>query len=128
MEGMSCAAHVRSDGVDVWAPTQFQTGAQGVGAKMGGVPPEQVKIHTTYLGGGFGRRFEPDFIQEAPETSKAGSAPVKAIWSREDDTQHDQYRPAGYHRLRAGLDAPGQPVAAAHRIAAPASMARVCPN
>src|SRR5437660_7141913 len=65
MEPMNCAAHVRADGVDIWAPTQFQTGAQGVGAKIGGVPPEKVQVHTTYLGGGFGRRFELDFIQEA---------------------------------------------------------------
>jgi isoquinoline 1-oxidoreductase subunit beta len=128
MEPMNCTAHVRSDGVDVWAPTQFQTGAQGLGAKIGGVAPEQVKIHTTYLGGGFGRRFELDFIQEALETSKAVGAPVKVIWSREDDTQHDQYRPACYHRLRAGLDAAGQPVAWTHRIVAPSIMARVFPN
>ncbi|HEV2751234.1 MAG TPA: molybdopterin cofactor-binding domain-containing protein, partial [Gemmatimonadales bacterium] len=58
MEPMNCTAHVRSDGVDIWAPTQFQTGAQGLGAGIGGVPPEKVKVHTTYLGGGFGRRFE----------------------------------------------------------------------
>src|SRR5438128_1761293 len=65
MEPMNCTAHVRADGVDIWAPTQFQTGAQGMGAGIGGVPPEKVKVHTTYLGGGFGRRFELDFIQEA---------------------------------------------------------------
>jgi isoquinoline 1-oxidoreductase subunit beta len=128
MEPMNCTAHVRADAVDVWAPTQFQTGAQGLGAKIGGVAPEQVKVHTTYLGGGFGRRFELDFIQEALETSKAVGAPVKVIWSREDDTQQDQYRPACYHRLRAGLDAAGQPVAWTHRIVAPSIMARVFPN
>ena len=128
MEPMNCTAHVRADGVDVWAPTQFQTGAQGLGAKIGGVAPEQVTVHTTYLGGGFGRRFELDFIQEALETSKAVGAPVKVIWSREDDTQQDQYRPACYHRLRAGLDAAGQPVAWTHRIVAPSIMARVFPN
>jgi isoquinoline 1-oxidoreductase beta subunit len=128
MEPMNCTAHVRADGVDVWAPTQFQSGAQALGAKIGGVPPEQVKIHTTYLGGGFGRRFELDFIQEALETSKAVGAPVKVVWSREDDTQHDQYRPACYHRLRAGLDAAGQPVVWTHRIVAPSIMARVFPN
>src|SRR5256886_12282651 len=69
MEPMNCTAHVRSDGVDIWAPTQFQTGAQGLGAKIGGVTPDKVLVHTTYLGGGFGRRFELDFIQEALETS-----------------------------------------------------------
>src|SRR2546428_10891557 len=128
MEPMNCAAHVRADGVDIWAPTQFQTGAQGFGAKIGGVPPEKVKVHTTYLGGGFGRRFELDFIQEALETSKASGAPVKVIWSREDDIRNAQYRPANYHVLRAGLDAARHPAAGAHRILAPAILARVFPD
>src|SRR5207248_932144 len=125
MEPMNCTAHVRADGVDIWAPTQFQTGSQGLGAKIGGVPPEKVQVHTTYLGGGFGRRFELDFIQEALETSKATGAPVKVVWSREDDMQHDQYRPASVHQVRAGLDASGQPVAWTHAFAAPSIMARV---
>src|SRR5207245_1918966 len=75
MEPMNCTAHVRSDGVDIWAPTQFQTGAQGLGAKIGGVTPDKVLVHTTYLGGGFGRRFELDFMQGALETSTAAAAP-----------------------------------------------------
>src|SRR5689334_7090838 len=128
MEPMNCTAHVRADGVDIWAPTQFQTGAQGLGAKIGGVPPEKVQVHTTYLGGGFGRRFELDFIQEALETSKAAGAPVKLIWSREDDIRNAQYRPANLHRMRAGLDAGGQPVAWTQRIVAPSIMARVFPD
>src|SRR5438105_1346382 len=128
MEPMNCTAHVRADGVDIWAPTQFQTGAQGVGAGIGGVPPEKVKVHTTYLGGGFGRRFELDFIREALETSKATGAPVKVIWSREDDIRNAQYRPACYHKMQAGLDASGQPVAWTHRIVAPSIMARVFPD
>ena len=129
MEPMNCTAHVRPDGVDIWAPTQFQTGAQGIGAQIGGVPPEKVQVHTTYLGGGFGRRFELDFIQEALETSKAaGGVPVKVIWSREDDIRNAQYRPANFHRMRAGLGADGRPVAWTHRIVAPSIMARVFPN
>src|SRR6266571_2042828 len=99
-----------------------------VGAGIGGVPPEKVKVHTTYLGGGFGRRFELDFIQEALETSKATGAPVKVIWSREDDIRNAQYRPACYHKMQAGLDASGQPVAWTHRIVAPSIMARVFPD
>jgi len=125
MEPMNCTAHVRADGVDIWAPTQFQTGAQGLGAKIGGVAPEKVQVHTTYLGGGFGRRFELDFIQDALEASKAAGAPVKVVWSREDDMQHDQYRPASAHLFRAGLDASGQPVAWTHAFAAPSIIARV---
>jgi len=128
MEPMNCTAHVRADGVDVWAPTQFQTGAQMVGAQIGGVPPEKVLVHTTYLGGGFGRRFELDFIIEALEASKAAGAPVKVVWSREDDIQHAQYRPANYHVLRAGLDAAGKPLAWTHRIVAPSIMARLFPQ
>src|SRR6059036_1796417 len=128
MEPMNCTAHVRADGVDIWAPTQFQTGAQGLGAKIGGVPPEKVQVHTTYLGGGFGRRFELDFIQEALETSKAAGAPVKVVWSREDDMRNAQYRPANYHVLHAGLDAAGHPAAWTHRIVAPSIMARVFPD
>ncbi len=128
MEPMNCTAHVRSDGVDIWAPTQFQTGAQGLGAKIGGVTPDKVKVHTTYLGGGFGRRFELDFIQEALETSKATGAAVKVIWSREDDIRNAQYRPVNHHRFEAALDANGQPVAWTHRIVAPSIMARVFPD
>ena len=128
MEPMNCTAHVRPDGVDIWAPTQNQTGAQGLGAGIGGVAPEKVKVHTTYLGGGFGRRFELDFIREALETSKAVGAPVKVIWSREDDIRNGQYRPASHHALQAGLDANGQPVAWTHRIAAPSILARVFPD
>jgi len=128
MEPMNATAHVRPDGVDIWAPTQFQTGAHQLGAAVGGVPPEQVKVHTTYLGGGFGRRFELDFIQEALETSKAVEAPVKVVWSREDDVRHEWYRPASYHRVRAGLDASGQPVAWTHRVVAPSIMIRIFPD
>jgi len=128
MEPMNCTAHVRADGVDIWAPTQNQTGVQMVGGQIGGVPPEKVAVHTTYLGGGFGRRFELDFVMEALETSKAAGAPVKVIWSREDDIQHAQYRPANYHQLRAGLDASGRPVSWTHRIVAPSIMARMFPQ
>jgi len=128
MEPMNATAHVRADGVDIWAPTQFQQGAQGLGAQIGGVPPEKVQVHTTYLGGGFGRRFELDFILEALEASKASGAPVKVIWSREDDIRNSQYRPANFHRMHAGLGADGRPVAWTHRVVAPSIMARVFPN
>ncbi len=128
MEPMNCTAHVRADGVDIWAPTQFQTGAQGLGAAIGGVPPEKVRIHTTYLGGGFGRRFEMDFIQEALEISKAIGGPAKVVWSREDDIRHEYYRPASHHRLTAGLDPAGQPVGWTHRVVAPSIMIRVFPQ
>jgi len=119
MEPMNCTAHVRADGCDVWAPTQNQTRAQEVAAELTGLPKEKVTVHTTFLGGGFGRRLEPDFVSEAVRVSKAVSAPVKVIWSREDDVQHGFYRPATYNKFAAGLDAAGTPVAWTHRIVAP---------
>ena len=119
MEPMNCTAHVRADGCEVWAPTQFQTFAQATAAKIAGVKPEATLIHTTFLGGGFGRRGEQDFIAEAVEISKAVSAPVKVTFSREDDMQHDNYRPASYCRFAVGLDADGWPVAWTNRIASP---------
>ena len=128
MEPMNATAHVRSDGVDIWAPTQFQTMSQVMGAQVGGVSPDKVNVHTTYLGGGFGRKFELDFIGEALFASKATGAPVKVVWSREDDMRNAQYRPVSYHRLRAGLDASGQPVAWTHRVVAPSIMSRLFPQ
>src|SRR2546422_2653288 len=77
------------------------------------------RIHTTFLGGGFGRRLEPDFVSEAVRLSKAVGAPVKVVWSREDDVRHGFYRPATYNRFAAGLDAAGNAVAWTHRIVAP---------
>jgi isoquinoline 1-oxidoreductase beta subunit len=124
MEPMNCTAHVRPDGVDVWVPTQFQGAVQGIAAEVTGVQPDKVVVHTTYLGGGFGRRAEGDFVREALEVSKAANAPVKVVWSREDDIQHDFYRPACYHQLTAGLNAKGVPIAWTHRVVAPSIIAR----
>jgi isoquinoline 1-oxidoreductase beta subunit len=117
MEPMNCTAHVRADGVDIWAPTQNQGDAQKVAAQVTGLPVERVRIHTTLSGGGFGRRLEPDFVSEAARVSKAVGAPVKVIWSREDDMRNGFYRPTSYNRFAAGLDASGRPVAWTHRIA-----------
>ena len=122
MEPMNCTASVTSDRVDVWAPTQFQTMAQGTAAKICGLKPENAFIHTTYLGGGFGRKAGTDFVIEAVETSKALGRPVKLTWSREDDMQHDYYRPASYAKLAGGIDANGWPVAWTTRVACPSIM------
>jgi isoquinoline 1-oxidoreductase beta subunit len=127
MEPQNCTAHVRADHCDVWAPTQAQTSAQATAADAAGLKPEAVFIHTTFLGGGFGRRFEADFVREAVEISKAIGGPVKVTWSREDDIQHDYYRPASSARFTAGLDADGWPVAWMNRIACPSIMARFGP-
>jgi isoquinoline 1-oxidoreductase beta subunit len=128
MEPMNCTADVRTDGCDVYAPTQFQTINQLTAARIAGLKPEQVRIHTTYLGGGFGRRAEQDFVTEAVELSKAMSAPVQVTWSREDDVQSDFYRPAVLVKLTAGLDASGNVVAWKNRIVGPSIMSRFFPG
>jgi isoquinoline 1-oxidoreductase beta subunit len=116
MEPMNCTADVRPDGCDVWVATQGQTASHQAAIAASGLPAERVKVHTTYLGGGFGRRGEADFVTEAVETSRKVGKPVKVIWSREDDMQHDFYRPVSYVRMWAALDAAGQPVAFMQRI------------
>jgi isoquinoline 1-oxidoreductase beta subunit len=116
MEPMNCTAHVRADGVELWAPTQNQGDAQRVAAELTGLPPEKVRVHTTFSGGGFGRRLEPDFVSEAVRVSKAIAAPVKVIWTREDDMRNGFYRPTSYNHFVAGLDAAGRPIAWTHRI------------
>jgi isoquinoline 1-oxidoreductase subunit beta len=112
MEPMNCTADIREgEGADLWVPTQFQTPSQATAAKIAGVSPDKVNVHTTFLGGGFGRRGWSDFVIEACEVSKAMKAPVQVTWSREDDMQHDYYRPASLVRFSAGLDSDGKPVA-----------------
>jgi isoquinoline 1-oxidoreductase beta subunit len=119
MEPINCAAHVRADGCDVWASMQIQSAALAAAIKVTGLPADRVKIHTLYLGGGFGRRSGADFVTEAVEIAKSVGTPVKLTWSREDDIQHDTYRPASCTRFSAALDADGWPVAFTARIACP---------
>src|SRR6185436_14755488 len=111
MEPMNCTADVRADRCDVWVPTQGQTASHGAAMAASGLPAKAVNIYTTYLGGGFGRRGEADFVTDAVETSKAVGKPVKVVWTREDDMQHDFYRPVTYVRMSGALDAAGKPVA-----------------
>ena len=119
LEPMNATAHVRPGSCEIWAPTQFPSMAQQVAGKIAGLPPDKVTVHITLLGGGFGRRAEADYVVDAVETSKAVRAPVQVLWTREDDMQHDVYRPASYHVLRAGLDAEGRLIAWTHRVVAP---------
>jgi isoquinoline 1-oxidoreductase beta subunit len=118
MEPLNCTAEVRPGSCEIWTGTQFQTNDQSVAAKIAGLKPEQVKIHTTFLGGGFGRRAnaQSDFVSEAVHLAKATGRPVKVVWTREDDIRGGFYRPLWVSRLRAGLDAGGTPVAWAHTI------------
>jgi len=128
MEPMNATAHVRDAAADVWAPTQAQTFTQSDVAAALGLAPERVRVHTTFLGGGFGRRLERDFALDAVAASKAVGAPVQVLWSREEDMRHDFYRPASTVRMRAALDAAGKPTALHARVACPSIMARINPD
>src|SRR5262249_18200951 len=102
--------------------------AQAVAAEVTGFPLEKVVVHNHYLGGGFGRRLEVDYVAQAVRIAKQVDAPVKVVWTREEDVQHDVYRPYYYDRLAAGLDARGTPLAWTHRIVGPAIVARYLPG
>jgi isoquinoline 1-oxidoreductase beta subunit len=127
MEPMNCTADVRADGCDLYVGTQVQQLAQTTAATAAGMAPGQVRIFTTLIGGGFGRRLDIDFIPAAVEASKAIGAPVKVIWTREDDMTHDTYRPPAYEVVSAGLDASGKLTAWKLHITSPSITARMFP-
>ena len=117
MEPMNATAHFKGDSVEIWAPTQAQSWNQHWVSQLTGLAPSAITVHTTYIGGGFGRRLESDYVVEAVETSRAaGNVPVKVVWTREDDTKHSQYRPASHNVLTAALESSGMPIAWRHRI------------
>ncbi len=136
MEPMNATAVVRDGEVEVWVPTQSQAapalfggGSRGVAAKAAGVSQDRVTIHTTNLGGGFGRRSESDFVAEAVAVAaQLPGVPIRLLWTREDDVRHDFYRPANHHALRAALGADGLPVAWAHHVVAPSIISRFIPG
>jgi isoquinoline 1-oxidoreductase beta subunit len=127
MEPMNCTVHVRPDGCDVWVGTQVMTRAQATAAQVTGLPVDKVQVHNHLLGGGFGRRLDVDSITQAVRIAKQVDGPVKVIWSREEDMQHDVYRPYYYDRLAAGLNQDGMPVAFSHRVTGSSIMARWIP-
>jgi isoquinoline 1-oxidoreductase subunit beta len=116
MEPLNCTVKVTGDEADVWVGTQFQTATQQQTATALGLKPENVRVHTTFLGGGFGRRAPSngDFVNDAAHTAKAIQAPVKVVWTREDDMRGGSYRAAFLHRMKVGLDEHGQPSAWTH--------------
>jgi len=118
MEPMNCTANVQADSVELWAPTQNPQGAQQTAAHITGVPINKVTVHVQLLGCGWGRRSRADFVEDAVQTSKAVGAPVQVLWTREEDMQHDFYRPAAHVRLEGGLDAVGKLTAVSVRVAA----------
>ena len=118
MEPENCTVRIGPGKCEIWTGTQFQTLDQRLAAQITGLKPEQVEVHTTFLGGGFGRRANPtsDFVSEAVQVAKAANAPVKTVWTREDDVHGGYYRPAYLHRARIGLGADGLPVAWRHTV------------
>src|SRR6266571_4395426 len=118
MEPLNCALDLRSDSCEIWTGTQFQTVDRANAAKIAGLPDEKVQIHTTFLGGGFGRLANPqsDFVVEAVHVAKAAGVPVKVVWTREDDMQGGWYRPAFLHAIVGGVDASGNPVSWRSRL------------
>jgi isoquinoline 1-oxidoreductase beta subunit len=127
MEPMNCTADVKADGCDLYVGTQVQQVSQVTAAAAAGLQPAQVRVFTTLIGGGFGRRLDIDFIPAAVEASKALGVPVKVIWTREDDMTHDTYRPPAYEEVSGGLDAAGKLVAWKLHITSPSITARMFP-
>ncbi|MGG1948487.1 xanthine dehydrogenase family protein molybdopterin-binding subunit [Trinickia sp. NRRL B-1857] len=128
MEPMNCTVHVRRDGCDIWVGTQVPGFAAQAAQKVTGLPLEKITVHNHLIGGGFGRRLEVDMIVQALEIGKQVDAPVKVFWTREEDVQHDMYRPYYYDRISAGLDESGRPVAWQHRIVGSSIFARFAPG
>ena len=127
MEPMNCTVHVRPDGCEIWVGTQAIVRCQTGAAKTLGLPLEKVVVHNHLLGGGFGRRLEEDGVVRAVQIARHVDGPVKVVWTREEDTQHDMYRPYWFDRLSAGLDAKGTPIAWTHRFAGSSVIARYIP-
>jgi isoquinoline 1-oxidoreductase beta subunit len=125
MEPVNCTVHVRPDACEIWVGTQVPTFTQTAAAKVTGLSKAKVQVHNHLLGGGFGRRLEVDFITRAVQIAKQVSGPVQVHWSREEDIQHDMYRPSYYDRIAAGLDAQGKPIAWTHRVTGASIMGRV---
>ena len=127
MEPMNCTVHVREDSCEVWVGTQAIARVQAAAAKVAGFPLDKVIVHNHLIGGGFGRRLEADGASRAVEIAKQIDGPVKVVWTREEDIQHDMYRPYFFDRISAGLDANGMPVAWSHRFAGSSVIARWLP-
>jgi isoquinoline 1-oxidoreductase beta subunit len=127
MEPMNCTVHLRKDECEIWIGNQAVARVQAMAAKAAGLPPEMVIVHNHLIGGGFGRRLEADGAVRAVEIAKYVDGPVKVVWTREEDIQHDMYRPYWFDRISAGLDEQGRPVAWSHRFAGSSVIARWLP-
>jgi len=127
MEPMNCTVHVRKDGCEVWVGSQAMARVQAAAANTTGLPLDKVVVRNHLIGGGFGRRLESDGANRAVEIAKHVDGPVKVVWTREEDIQHDMYRPYWFDRMSAGLDEQGRPVAWNHRYAGSSVLARWAP-
>jgi isoquinoline 1-oxidoreductase beta subunit len=127
MEPINCTVHVRPDGCDVWLGSQVPTRVVDAAVAVTGLPADKIVVHNHLIGGGFGRRLEFDMVTQAVKVAKQLSTPVKVVWTREEDIQHDMYRPYYYDKISAGLDANGKPVAWQHRIVGSSILARFAP-
>ena len=127
MEPMNCTVHLRPDTCEIWIGSQAVARVQAMAAKAAGLPPEKVIVHNHLIGGGFGRRLEADGAVRAVEIARHVDGPVKVVWTREEDIQHDMYRPYWFDRLSAGLDAQGRPAAWKNRFAGSSVIARWLP-
>ena len=127
MEPMNCTVHVRPDGCEIWVGNQALSRVQAVTAKLLNLPPEKVVVHNHLLGGGFGRRLEVDGVIRAVQIARQVDAPLKLVWTREEDIQHDMYRPYWCDRISVGLDASGKPIAWNNRFAGSSVIARWAP-
>src|SRR3974390_2444644 len=114
MEPMNCTVHIQKDRAEAWVPTQAPQWAQEIIAQVSGLPKESVVVNTTLMGGGFGRRYQVDFVMETAQVAKVTGKPVMVLWTREDDMQHDFYRPASYHKLQGALEPDGKIAAWKH--------------
>ena len=127
MEPMNCTVHVRKDGCEIWVGNQVLGRAQAAAAETAGVPLDRVVVHNHLIGGGFGRRLEIDGVIRAVQIAKRVDGPVKVVWTREEDIQHDMYRPYFFDRMSGGLDEKGMPIAWYHRFAGSSIIARWAP-
>jgi isoquinoline 1-oxidoreductase beta subunit len=127
LEPMNCTVHVRKDGCEVWVGNQAIARAQATAAKNAGLPLDKVVVHNHLIGGGFGRRLEVDGVTRAVQIAMQVEGPVKVVWTREEDIQHDMYRPYFFDQISAGLDQKGKPVAWNHRFAGSSIIARYLP-
>lgn len=127
LEPLNCTLHVRPDGCDVWLGTQAPARVQAVVARVTGLPPTKVAVHNHLIGGGFGRRLDADYVEQAAKIARQVKGPLKLVWSREEDIQHDTYRPLYCDEFAAALDADGKLLAFSHRLSGSSVAARYAP-